>query len=82
MLLFCVYAAAVLHQVLPGHCGHASGASCLLCQLLTSVLLLATALALVIRVEPRLAFVSSSPPFCREIRYSFLLRGPPRFLLG
>lgn len=82
VVLFCLYAAAVLHQVLPGHLGHANGNSCLLCQLLTSLVLLAVVLALVSNAEARPALFSLSPPYCREIRYSFLLRGPPKFLLN
>lgn len=82
LLLLCVYAAAVMHQVLPSHCGHESENSCPLCHLLAGFVLFVAVLTFITGVEFRLAFFLPVTPFCREFRYSFRLRGPPQFLLS
>ena len=78
LLLLCVYAAAVAHQILPHHLGHGNGGSCSLCLLLTSIVLLA--LAVTLRLEHVLkAFLlpSHARVLSRQIQQPFSIRGPP-----
>ena len=78
LLLLCVYAAAIAHQLLPHDSSHGSGDSCSLCLLLTSVVLLALCVTLGLEHAVRALFVAAhAVVFSRQVRQPFSLRGPP-----
>ncbi len=80
LLLLCIYAAAIVHQILPHDSCHGHGESCSLCLLLVNVVVLSVGAALFLErrvLSPALcAYV---PPCPRTVRSPFSLRGPPRF---
>jgi hypothetical protein len=78
LLVLCVYAAAIAHQVLPHHPGHGNGDSCSLCLLLTSMVLLVLGAAFVLEQGVKtVVFPSRDLVFSRHVRQPFSLRGPP-----
>jgi len=80
LLLLCVYAAAVVHQMLPHDDCHGHGEACALCLLLANAALPAVCAVLVLRrriVSP--ALLAPTPPSSRTPRSPFSLRGPPCF---
>jgi len=80
ILLLCVYAAAVVHQILPHDSAHGNGESCSLCLLLMSVVVFVLGVALFQqRTTISCAIGAHTPPYSRTIRSPFSLRGPPCF---
>ncbi len=78
LVLLCVYAVAMAHQILPHDLGHGNGDTCSFCLLLTSIVLLA--LAVTLRLEHVLkAFLlpSHARVLSRRIQQPFSVRGPP-----
>ena len=78
VLLLCVYAAAIVHQILPHDPGHGNGESCPLCLLLMSVVVFVA--GVVVFLQRQLmsrTIVAHTPPYSRTIWSPFSLRGPP-----
>ncbi len=80
VLLLCVYAVAIVHQILPHDADHGHGESCSLCLLLvtTAVIVAGAALVAPARV-PSPTLSAPIPPCSRTLWSPFSLRGPPRF---
>ena len=80
VLLLCVYAAAIVHQILPHDPCHGNGESCALCLMLVSVVILVAGVALFLKREIRChAIATHTLPYSRTIWSPFSLRGPPCF---
>lgn len=80
VLLLCVYAAAIVHQILPHDPCHGNGESCALCRLLMSVVVFVVYVALFLKRRIRSRTVPARTfPYSRTIWSPFSLRGPPCF---
>ena len=80
VLLLCVYAAAIVHQLLPHDPDHGNGESCSLCLLLMSVVVFVVGVALFLqRRNTFCTFPEHANPYSRTLWSPFSLRGPPCF---
>ena len=80
VLLLCVYAAAIVHQILPHDPSHGKGESCSLCVLLMSVVVFVAGVALFLqRGIQSCAIAEHTLPYSRVVRSPYSLRGPPCF---
>ncbi len=81
LLLLCVYAVAIVHQLLPHDADHDHGDSCSLCLLLVSAAVIMTGAATLVRQQSLARTSAAHTPPCSRTPWSpFSLRGPPCFL--
>jgi hypothetical protein len=81
LLLLCVYAAAMVHQILPHGPGHGRGETCALCLLLTTLVVFVAGVGLVLgELCAATALIAHAGPHSERVTQPFSPRGPPPIL--